>query len=110
MQAVSTLYYGELFWFYVNHFLERSSTAIPWTIGKGHTRQKWGLDFRLEAFVVHIPAGLGETLRCPLFGAQKEVIHVEYVAVVTGLEVRRKSRFAGGGVSVYGDADMCFPL
>ena len=82
MVAVSTFYDVQPFGSNGNRSGKRKGTAIKGAVRKSLSGFQRKQHFFLESLLVHITAHFCKPFRGTLFRAEKEVIHVKYIAVI----------------------------
>ena len=71
-------------------------------VGEGLSAAQGEQHLLQKPLVIHVFAGLGEPLRCPLLGAEKEIVHVENAAIQILLQPRGQRGLAGAAPPVDG--------
>ena len=87
---------------------EGKGSAVEGAVGEGFSGLQGDEDLFGKTLIIYIAAGLGETLRSSLFGAKKEIIHMENIAVIKLCQFGGKGGFSCGTVAVDGDDNKIF--
>ena len=81
MQGIGALYEGDGFWLDRDRVTEALRTAGKGAVGKDASLLEWRKDLGKKTLVVNVLAGCRQPFGCPLFRAQKEIVHVDQVGI-----------------------------